>query len=91
MDNVPKQLGIDDIFFCPLSPTKLWETESFWKYLEPTLKKMSEKDPDSWGKYINQVLASYCVTPHLATADTPFFLVYERDQNLHLKKFLEPM
>ena len=38
-----------------------------------------------------QVLASYRVTPNLATAETPFFLVYGRDPNLPLHQLLEPM
>ena len=65
--------------------------EVFHKYLKPTLKKLCEQDPSSWDKYINQVLASYRVTPNLATAETPFFLVYGRDPNLPLQQLLEPM
>ena len=45
----------------------------------------------NWDKYINQVLASYRVTPNLATAETTFFLVYGRDPNLPLHQLLEPM
>ena len=63
----------------------------FHKHLKPTLKKLCEKDPSNWGKYINQVLASYRVTPNLATAETLFFLVYGRDPNLPLHQLLEPM
>ena len=55
----------------------------------PTLKKLCEKDPFNWDKYINQVLASYRVTPNLATAEIPFFLVYGRDPNLPLHQLLE--
>ena len=51
---------------------------------KPTLMKLYENDPDNWDKYNNQVLASYFVTPHLATTETPFFLVYGRDPNLSL-------
>ena len=63
----------------------------FHKYLKPTLKKLSEKDLDNWDKYISQVLASYHVTPHLTTTETPFFLVYGRDLDLPLHLLLEPM
>ena len=35
-------------------------------------------------KYLNQVLASYKVTPNLATTETPFFWAYGRDPNLPL-------
>ena len=55
------------------------------------LKKLCEKDPMNWDKYLNQVLASYRVNPNLATAETPFFLVYGRDPNLTLHQLLEPM
>ena len=34
---------------------------------------------------------SYRVTPNLATAETPFFLVYGRDPNSPLHQLLEPM
>ena len=40
---------------------------------------------------MNQVLASYCITPNLATTESPFFLVYGRDPNLPLHQLLEPM
>ena len=46
---------------------------------------------NNWDKYINQVLASYHVTPHLRTAETPCFLVYGRDPNLPLNQLLELM
>ena len=59
--------------------------------MKPTLKKLCEKDPSNWDKYINQVLASYRVTPNLATTETPFFLVYGRDPNLPLHQLLEPI
>ena len=75
MENV-QQLGIDHIFSAPYHPQSNQKLEVFYKYLKPTWKKLCEKDPDNWDKYINQVLASYCVTPHLLTAETPFFLVY---------------
>ena len=81
-DNVPKQLSIDCIFSALYHPQSNGKLEVFHRYLKPTLKKLCEKDPDNWDKYINQVLASYCVTPYLANAETPFFLVYGRDPNL---------
>ena len=63
----------------------------FHKYLKPTLKKLYEKDPSNWDKYLNQILTSYRVPSNLATAETPFFLVYGRDPNLPLHQLLEPM
>ena len=84
IDQVLKQLGIERIFSAPYHPQSNGKLEVFYKYLKPTLKKLCEKDPSNWDKYINQVLASYRVTPNLAIAETPFFLVYRRDPNLHL-------
>ena len=55
------------------------------------LKKLCEKDPTNWDKYLNQVLTSYRITPNLATVETPFFLVYGRDPNLPLYQLLESM
>ena len=79
LDNFLKQFGIDTIFSTPHHPQSNGKLEVFHKYLKPTLKELCEKDQDNWDKYINQVLASYHVTPHLATAETLFFLVYGRD------------
>ena len=36
-------------------------------------------------------MSSYRITPNLATAESPFFLVYGRDPNLPLHQLLEPM
>ena len=93
MDNVPKQLGTDHTFSAPYHPQSNGKLDVFHKYLKPTLKKLCEKDPDNWNKFINQILASYCVTLHLATAETPFSfsLGYGRDPNLPLHQILEPM
>ena len=91
VDKVLKQLGIEQIFSAPHHPQSNGKLEVFHKYLKPTLKKLCEKDPSNWDQYLNQVLASYRVTPNLATAEMPFFLVYGRDPNLPLHQLLEPM
>ena len=91
MDQVLKQLGIERIFSAPYHPQSNSKLEVFHKYLKPTLKKLCEKDPSNWGKYINQVLASYRVTLNLATTETPFFLVCGRDPNLPSHQLLEPI
>ena len=91
MDQVSQQLGVDRIFSAPYHPQSNGKLELFHKYLKPTLKKRCEKDPSNWDKYINQVLASYRITPNLATAESPFFLVYSRDPNLPLHQLLESM
>ena len=88
MDQVLQQLGIDQIFSAPYHPQSNGKLEVFHKYLKPTIKKLCEKDPANWDKYINQVLASYRIAPNLATAESPFFLVYGRDPNLPLHQFL---
>ena len=59
--------------FSPYHPQSNGTLEVFHKYLKPTLKKLCEKDPANWDKYIYQVLASYRITPNLATAESPFF------------------
>ena len=91
MDQVLQQLGIDRIFSAPYHPQSNGKLEVFHKYLKPTLKKLCEKDPTNWDKYLNQVLASYRITPNLVTGESPFFLVYCRDPNLPLHQLLEPM
>ena len=91
MDQVLQQLGIDHIFSAPYHPQSNGKLEVFHEYLKPTLKKLRKKDSANWDKYISQVLTSHRVTPNLATADTPFFLVYGRDLNLPLHQLLEPM
>ena len=91
MDQVLQQLGIDRIFSASYHSQSNGKLEVFHKYLKPTLKKLCEKDPSNWDKYLNKVLASYRVTPNLATAETPFFLAYRRDPNLPLHQLLKPM
>ena len=91
MDKVLKQLSIERIFSAPYHPQSNGKLEVFHKYLKPTLKKLCEKDQLNWDQYLNQVLESYRVTPNLATAETPFFLVYGRDPNLPHHQLLEPM
>ena len=76
MDQVLKQLGIEMIFSAPYHPQSNSKLEVFHKYLKPTLKKLCEKDPSNWDQYVSQVLASYRVTPNLATAEMPFFFWY---------------
>ena len=91
MDQVLKQLGIERIFSAPYHLQSNGKVEVFHKYLKATMKKVCEKDHSNWDKYINQVLASYRVTPNLATAETPFLLICGRDLNLPLHQLLEPM
>ena len=88
---VLQQLGTDHIFSAPYHPQSNGKQEVFHKYLKPTLKELCKKDPVNWAKYINQVLASYRVTPNLTTEETPFFLIYSRDPNLPLHQPLELM
>ena len=91
MDQVLQQLGIDRIFSAPYDPQINGKFEVFHKYLKPTLKKLYEKDPSHWDKYLKQVLTSYRVTPNLATAEMPIFLVYGRDPNLPLHQLLDAL
>ena len=84
-------LGLIEFSLLPTTPQSKGKLEVFHKYFKPTLKKLCEKDPTNWDKYLNQVLASYWITPNLATAESPFFLVYGRDPNLPLHQLLEPM
>ena len=73
MNQVLQQLGIDRIFSAPYHPQSNSKLEVFDKYLKPTLKKLCERDPTNWDKNLNQVLASYRITPNLVTAESPFF------------------
>ena len=91
MDQVLQQLGINCIFSAAYHSQSNRKLEVFHKYLKPTLKKLCRNDPSNWDKYINQLLASYKVAPNLATVETPFFLVYQKDPNLPLHQLLEPM
>ena len=88
MNQVLQQLGIERIFSVPYHPQSHGKLEDFHKYQKLTSRKLCEKDPANWDKYLNQVLASYRVTPNLATAETPFFLVYGRNPNFPLHQLL---
>ena len=72
MNQVLQQLGIDRIFSASYRPQSNGKLEVFHKYLKSTLKKLCEGDPINWDKYLNQVLASYRITPNLAMAEHHF-------------------
>ena len=90
MDQVLQQLGIECIFSTPYHPQSNGKLEVFHKYLKPTLKKLCEKDPSNWDKYINQVLASYRVTPTLPTVETPFSWFIEETPTYLYTSFYSP-
>ena len=48
-DQVLKQLAIEQIFSAPYHPQSNGKLEAFHKYLEPTLKKLCEKDLSNLG------------------------------------------
>ena len=64
---------IDHIFSAPYHSLNNRKLEVFHKYFKPTLKKLCENQ-DNWDQYLNQLLTSYHITPHLTTIKTPFFL-----------------
>ena len=91
MNQVLQQLGIDRNFSAPYHPQSNGKFKVSHKYLKPTFKKLCEGDPTNWDKYLNQVLASYSITPNLMMTESLFLLVYSRDPNLPLHQLLEPM
>ena len=90
MDQVLQQLGIGRIFSAPYHQQSNGKLEVFHKYLKPMLKKLFEKNPLNWDKYLNQVLTSYRITPNLATVEIPFILVHGRDPASHYINCLNP-
>ena len=90
MDQVLQQLGIDRSFSAPYHPHSNGKLEVFHKFLKPTLKKLCKKDPANWDKYLNQVLASYRITPNLATAESPFFWYMAETLTYHYINFWNP-
>ena len=56
LDQVLKQLGIERIFSTSYHPQSNRKLEVFHKHQKPTLKKLCEKEPSNWNKYINQVI-----------------------------------
>ena len=87
MDQILQQLGIDHIFSAPYHPQSYGYLEVFHKYLKTTLKKLCEKDPTNWDKYLNQIFASYRVTPNLATEGTVFSCLWQRSNPTHYINF----
>ena len=84
MDQVLQQLGIDRLFSATYHLQSNGKLEVFHKYLKPTLRKLCEKDPTNWDKFLNQVLTRYRIPPNFATAEMAFFLVYGKDPNVPL-------
>ena len=86
MDHILQQLGIDRIFSAPYHPQSKQQTGSLSQIF-----KTYPEDPTNWDKYLNQVFTIYRITSNLATAESPFFLVYGRDPNQPLHQLLELM
>ena len=74
MNQVLQQLGIDRIYSVPYHPQSNGKLKVFHKDLKPTLKKLCERDPTNWDKYLKKVLASYRITPNLVMAESHIFL-----------------
>ena len=88
MDQVLKQLGIERIFSTPCHLQSNRKLEVFHKYMKPTLKKLYWKDLSNWDKYINQVHASYRVTPNPCHSRNPIFpSLWKRSQFTHASAF----
>ena len=90
-DKVTKDLGIERIFSAPYHPQSNGKLETFHKFLKPTLKKMCADDQDNWDDYVEQVLGTYRGVPNLMTGESPFFLVYGRDENQPVHQLLQPL
>ena len=90
-DRVMKDLDIERIFSVPYHPQSNGKLETFHKFLKPTLKKMCAEDQDNWDNYVEQVLGTYRGVPNLTTGESPFFLVYRRDENQTLCQLLQPL
>ena len=82
MDQVLQQLRINHIFSAPYHPQSTRKLEVFNKYLKPTLKKLCEKDPANWDKYINQVLTSYRVKKFCYSRNTFLFDLWKRPKSI---------
>ena len=91
LNKVMRDLGIERIFSAPYHPQSNGKLETFHKFLKPTLKKMCAEDQDNWDDYIKQVLGTYRGVPNLTTGESPFFLVYGRDENQPLHQLLQPL
>ena len=87
MDQVLQHLSIGCFFSVPYNPQSNGKLEVFHKYLKPTFKKLCEKDPTNWDKYINQVLTSYRITLNLATAETLSFWSMKETQTYPYTNF----
>ena len=74
-------------FLHTLPPSNNGKLEVFLKYLKTNPQETVHKGSIKLG----QDLTSYRATANLATAKTPFFLVYGRDPNLPLHQLLELM
>ena len=67
---------------CIIPSTINGKLDVFHKYLKPTLKKLCEKAPANWDKYLNQVLASYRVTPKSChSRNTNFSFLWQRSKS----------
>ena len=86
-NQVLQQLGIDRIFSPPYHPQSNGKLEVFHKYLKPTVKKLCDRDPTNWDKYLNQLQDN---TKSSDGRITILLSIWQKPQ-LPLHQLLEPM
>ena len=83
-------LDIERKFSSPHYPQSNGKLERFHSFLKSNLTKMCTHDKINWDKYVSAVVATYRVTPHTSSGDTPYFLVHGYDPPMPITKLLQP-
>ena len=84
-----ERYGIRKLFTSSYYPQANGVTESFMRVLGHSLATLVYSHKGQWDQYCDAVAFSYRITPHPATRETPFYILYGRDPLLPTDLSLE--
>ena len=86
---VCQEFNIEQHFTSPYTPRSIGKTENFSKFLKVSIRKLYQEDTVASDQVLDQILFIYRCYPHTSTGETPYTLLYNRDQPLPVQKLIK--
>ena len=86
---VCQEFNIEQHFTSLYTPKSNRKTENFNKFLKASIKKLCQEDTTAWDQILDQILFIYRCCPHIAMAEAPYTLLYNRDPPLPVQKLIK--
>ena len=81
-------LGTKQVFSAPYHPQSNGRIEGFHKFLKTCMSK-EFSHTDDWLSIVDKATAAYNFMPNASCQESPFYLMFGRDPNIPLKKFIK--